>query len=181
LTASCEGISTRIARIRVDPVLRIRRDEAVESGLFGLANLCGESADRIWPANKTDDATPGTVHCCPQDDTPEMNTTVDDVHTLDELRHFIHKTLCAKENLLVDQFAMSEVRLTRGNESCGLQFSLRGPRNVRLAAIWVADRNVVYLYDTRGTRYAKQQLKNGLAMREHVTCGIGRAGPCASS
>jgi hypothetical protein len=45
LTASCGGISTRIAKIRVDPVLPIHRDEAVEPGLFGLANLCSESAD----------------------------------------------------------------------------------------------------------------------------------------
>jgi hypothetical protein len=56
-----------------------------------------------------------------------MHTTVDDIHTLDELRQFIHQTLCEKENLLADQFTMTEVRLTRGNESCGLQFSLRGP------------------------------------------------------
>jgi hypothetical protein len=63
---------------------------------------------------------------------------------------------------------MTEVRLTRGNGPCGLQFSLRGPRNVRLAAIWVADQNVVYLYDARGTRYAKLRLKNGLAMTEEA-------------
>jgi hypothetical protein len=44
---------------------------------------------------------------------------------------------------------------------CGLQFCLRGPRNVRLAAIWVADQNVVYLYDASGTRYAKLRLTNG--------------------
>jgi hypothetical protein len=37
-------------------------------------------------------------------------------------------------------------RLTRRNQLCGLQFCLRGSRNVRLAAIWVADQNVVYLY-----------------------------------
>ncbi len=79
-----------------------------------------------------------------------MHTKVDDVHTLDELRQFIHKTLCEKENLLADQFTMTEVRLTSGSGPCGIQFCLRGPRNVRLAAIWVADRNVVYLYDARG-------------------------------
>jgi hypothetical protein len=97
-----------------------------------------------------------------------MHTTVEDVHTLDELRQFIHKTLCAKENLLVHRFTMTEVRLTRGNEPCGLQFCLRGPRNVRLAAIWVADQNVVYLYDARGERYAKLRLKNGLALTDHT-------------
>ena len=84
----------------------------------------------IWPANNTDDATPGTVPCCPQDHAFTMHTKVDDVHTLDELRQFIHKTLCKKENLLADQFTMSEVRLTSGSGPCGLQFCLRGPRNV---------------------------------------------------
>ncbi len=94
-----------------------------------------------------------------------MHTKVDDVHTLDELRQFIHKTLCEKENLLAEQFTMTEVQLTSGSGPCGIQFCLRGPRNLRLAAIWVADRNVVYLYDAGGTRYAKLRLTNGPAIR----------------
>jgi len=97
-----------------------------------------------------------------------MDTTVNDVHTLDDLRQFIQQTLCEKENLLADQFTMTEVRLTRQNEPCGLQFSLRGPRNVRLGAIWAADRNVVYLYDARGTRYAKLRLTDRLALQEQA-------------
>ena len=96
-----------------------------------------------------------------------MHTTWNDIHTLDELRQFIHKTLCEKENLLAEQFTMTEVRLASGSGPCGIQFCLRGPRNVRLAAIWVADRNVVYLYDAKGARYAKVRLKNGLAMRDN--------------
>jgi hypothetical protein len=95
-----------------------------------------------------------------------MHTTVKDVHTLDELRQFIHKALCEKENLRADHFTMTEVRPTRGNGPCGLQFCLRGPHNVRLAAIWVADQNVVYLYDARGERNAKLRLTNGLAVQE---------------
>jgi hypothetical protein len=35
-----------------------------------------------------------------------------------------------------------------------------------LGAIWAADRNVVYLYDAAGARYAKLRLKNRLAMRD---------------
>jgi hypothetical protein len=97
-----------------------------------------------------------------------MHTTVKDVHTLDELRQLIHKALCEKENLRADHFTMTEVRLTRGNGSCGLQFCLRGPRNVRLTAIWAADRNVVYLYDAIGTRYAKLRLMNRLALKEQA-------------
>jgi hypothetical protein len=97
-----------------------------------------------------------------------MQTTVNDIHTLDDLRQFIHQTLREKENLLVDRFTMTEVQLTRGNQPCGLQFSLRGPRNVRLAAIWVADRNLVYLYDARGERYAKLRLTTRLALQEET-------------
>jgi hypothetical protein len=52
---------------------------------------------------------------------------------------------------------------------CGLQFCLRGPRNVRLAAIWVAERNVVYLYDARGTRYAKLKLTSLVVLKEHAS------------
>jgi hypothetical protein len=39
---------------------------------------------------------------------------------------------------------------------------------VRLAAIWVADKNMVYLYDARGTRYAKLRLSNRLALEEQT-------------
>jgi hypothetical protein len=97
-----------------------------------------------------------------------MHTTVNDIHTLDELRQFIHKNLSEKENLLDDQLRITEVRLTSGSGPCGLQFCLRGPRNVRLAAIWVADRNVVYLYDASGERYAKLRLTNELALQEQT-------------
>jgi hypothetical protein len=37
---------------------------------------------------------------------------------------------------------------------------------VRLAAIWAASPNVVYLYDASGTRYAKLRLMNRLALQE---------------
>ncbi len=71
-------------------------------------------------------------------------------------------------NLLTDLFRITEVRLTRRNGSCGLQFCLRGPRDVCLAVNWVADRNVVYLYHASGTRYAKLRLKSGLALTDHT-------------
>ncbi len=88
-----------------------------------------------------------------------MYPTVDDVHTLDDLRRFVHNTLCSKENLLADQFRTTELRLTRQNELCGIQYCLHGPRSVRLAAIWAADQNALFLYDTKGKRYQKVCLK----------------------
>jgi hypothetical protein len=102
-----------------------------------------------------------------QDHISTMDTTVDHIESLDELRRFIYKALCQKENLLTDQFPMTEAELVCGNKVCGLLFLLRGPRNVRLQAIWAADRNVVYLYDVRGERYATLWVKNRLTIAEH--------------
>lgn len=84
------------------------------------------------------------------------------ISTLDALRAFVHKTLCDRENILADQFALAETRLTRQGQPCGLQFSLQGPRSVRLAAIWAADRNLLYCYDARGERFLKLQLATHL-------------------
>jgi hypothetical protein len=85
------------------------------------------------------------------------------ISSLDALRAFVHKTLCERENILADQFAMTETRLTRQGQPCGLQFSLQGPRAVRLGAIWAADRNLLYCYDARGERFLKLQLACPLA------------------
>lgn len=88
-----------------------------------------------------------------------MSEGVDAIHTLDELRAFIHATLCDRENILQDQFALTETPLTRAGRACGLHFFLHGPRNVRLEAIWVADRNLLYFYDARGIRFLKIELR----------------------
>lgn len=76
-----------------------------------------------------------------------------DLRTFDDLRRFVHEALCEKENLLSEQFPLSETPLVRGGKLCGLQFSLHGPRDVRLGAVWAAEHNVLYLYDARGNRY----------------------------
>ena len=86
------------------------------------------------------------------------------VYSLDDLREFVHQTLCAKENLLPDQSPVTEMPLTRAGRVCGVQFHVRGPRAVRLSAIWAADLNVVYFYDACGTRYQKVQLRYRFGM-----------------
>lgn len=82
-----------------------------------------------------------------------------DIATIDELREFIHTTLCSKENLVVEQFHMIERELTRNGRSCGMQFTIHGPRQVRLSAVWASDRNMLYFYDTSGVRYLKVPLR----------------------
>lgn len=87
-----------------------------------------------------------------------LHEDTDEIGSLDELREFIHRTLCDKEGLLAEQFPLTEMALTRRQRPCGLQFLLQGPREVRLGAIWASDHNVVYFYDTRGERYLKVKL-----------------------
>jgi hypothetical protein len=84
------------------------------------------------------------------------------LRSVDDLRHYVHQTLCQHENLVPDQFALHETRLTRGGAECGLQFVLRGPRNVRLGAVWAAGPNLLYFYDARGARFSKEQLPERL-------------------
>ena len=91
-----------------------------------------------------------------------MCESVDEIRSLDTLRAFIHRNLCEKENLLAEQFSMSEMQLMRGKRQCGVQFLLHGPRRVRLGAIWASDHNSIYLYDARGERYQKIRLKHRL-------------------
>ncbi len=49
----------------------------------------------------------------------------------------------------------TEMQLKRRGRGCGLQFSIHGPRSIRLGAIWAADHNMIFFYDARGVRYRK--------------------------
>jgi hypothetical protein len=80
--------------------------------------------------------------------------------TLDELRNLVHETLCARENLLRAESRMHEFALRKGDAVCGVQFFVHGPRLVRLSAVWSADQNMLYCYDTNGERYLKLQLQH---------------------
>ena len=87
-----------------------------------------------------------------------------DISTIEDLREYVHATLCAKENLVSDQFSMIEREPTKGGRPCGIQYTIHGPRQVRLSAVWAADRNLLYFYDTSGVRYLKVPLRNRFAM-----------------
>ncbi len=89
-----------------------------------------------------------------------MSEAKPDIQSVDALRRYVHERLCRHENLVGDQFALETTPLIRGGALCGLQFQLRGPRSVRLGAVWAADRNLLYLYDARGERFHKEQLKH---------------------
>ena len=76
-----------------------------------------------------------------------------------ELHAHVHETLCARENLLADQFRTVAAPLTRGGRPCGCQYTLLGPRSVRLSAVWDAGKNCLFLFDAAGVRVEKRPLR----------------------
>lgn len=87
-----------------------------------------------------------------------MSERINEITTLDDLREYVHTTLCEKENLVQDQFQMIEMELKKCGRNCGIQFSIHGPRQVRLSAVWASDRNQLFFYDALGNRFKKIQL-----------------------
>ncbi|QDU79442.1 hypothetical protein Pla110_11520 [Polystyrenella longa] len=96
--------------------------------------------------------------------------TPTEFENLDTVRDWIHETLCQRENLLLDQFPTTETPLIKKGKLCGLQYTLHGPRNVRLSAIWATDHNIIYFYDAQGERYHKQPLANRVELSDLYTC-----------
>ena len=78
--------------------------------------------------------------------------------TWNELHQFVHIALCEKENLIPEQFPLEVVPLQRNNRFCGVEFSLYGPRQIRLGGVWSADSNTLYLFDARGVRFHTAKL-----------------------
>ena len=98
-----------------------------------------------------------------------MSRETAEIHTIDQLHAWVHERLCRRENLLEEMFTTRVAVLMRGRVPCGRQFTLQGPRCVKLSAVWAADQNVVYFYDTRGQRYAKVDLANRLSGESEAT------------
>jgi hypothetical protein len=90
------------------------------------------------------------------------------VWTVDELSRYVQDTLCRHENLVAGQFALQSIPLIRLGSRCGLQFLLRGPRSVRLGAVWTAEHNEVYFYNARGERFSKHRLGQSVAFELQV-------------
>ena len=86
-----------------------------------------------------------------------------DVRTSEDLKNFIHLSLCRKENLLEHHFPMTELELKRNGQLCGSQFILHGPRSVKLSAVWDRKLNEILLYDAVGKRFARIRIPNVVA------------------
>lgn len=90
-----------------------------------------------------------------------METSLSEVHSLDELRQFLTEVLCEHSQLEVGAFPLTERVLLRGHQPCGILFCLHGPRAVKYTAIWETDRNRVLFYGCDGERFQEVQLEDG--------------------
>ena len=84
------------------------------------------------------------------------------IRTLEDLKRFVNQVLCARDQLVLGAFQMTERLLLKAGKPCGLFFCLHGPRAVKLTAIWDAANNVVLFYSSSGERFHKTQLDEGL-------------------
>ena len=97
-----------------------------------------------------------------------MSDSAAPVQTVEALCGYVHERLCQHENLVAEQFALEISTLKRLGALCGLQFLLRGPRSVRLGAVWASDHNLLYFYDARGERFQKEFLPFRIELEAEV-------------
>ena len=81
--------------------------------------------------------------------------------TLDDLRQYVLRVLCAHENLDPQQTPLNHAVITRSGRACGLFFQVHGPRLVRVYAVWAGEENRVLFYDSTGLRFAETHLSEG--------------------
>jgi hypothetical protein len=80
------------------------------------------------------------------------------LHNLNDLRNYVHETICQQNELQFGAFQITERILVRGRKACGIFFCLHGPRSVKLTAIWETDRNTILFYSSSGERVGRTQL-----------------------
>lgn len=81
------------------------------------------------------------------------------IDNLNDLRSYVHQTICDQNELEPGVFPVTERFLVRGRKPCGIFFCLHGPRSVKLTAIWETDRNTILFYSSSGERVLKAQLE----------------------
>lgn len=80
------------------------------------------------------------------------------IHSLDQLRRYVHETICRQNELEVNVFEVSERILLRSGRPCGMLFCLHGPRSVKLTAIWETESNTILFYGSAGQRTQRTRL-----------------------
>lgn len=80
------------------------------------------------------------------------------IQNLDDLRRYVHETICDHHELEVNVFEITERILLRSGEPCGIFFCLHGPRSVKLTAVWETENNSILFYGSTGQRRHRTRL-----------------------
>jgi hypothetical protein len=90
-----------------------------------------------------------------------MAATVAALPTLEDLRRHVLRVLCAHDQLDPNQTPLHQAVITRGGKPCGLFFQVRGPRLLKVYAVWTGEEDRVLFYDGSGERFAETRLSEG--------------------
>ncbi len=88
--------------------------------------------------------------------------------SLEDLRSFVERTICDRQQLLLGAFQFHTKVLVRHGQPCGLHFTLSGPRAVQYSAIWDAVRQTILFYDCNGERFHRCDLTVTAGLREEL-------------
>jgi hypothetical protein len=81
--------------------------------------------------------------------------------TLDQLRRYIHSTLCERDRLDPGQTPLFHAVIKRSGRPCGLFFQVQGPRLLKTYALWAGEEDRILFYDSTGARFAETRLSEG--------------------
>ena len=85
-----------------------------------------------------------------------------DIKNISQLRQFVSRTLCQKNDFEEGVFQVTEKILTKCGKLCGVLFCLHGPRSIKLTAVWDTDTNSILFYGSTGERFKKILIPSGL-------------------
>ena len=95
-----------------------------------------------------------------------MTAAVRALATLEELRKYVHETLCQHDVLEPAHSPLVQSPIKRSGRMCGLFFQVTGPRSVRLYAVWAGEEDRILFYDSIGQRFAETRLSDA----PDITC-----------
>jgi hypothetical protein len=78
--------------------------------------------------------------------------------TLDALRDYVLKELCARDRLDPQLTPLFEATVRRRGKPCGLFFHAQGPRRLKTYALWTGDEHRILFYGSSGERFAEARL-----------------------
>ncbi|MDG2469683.1 MAG: hypothetical protein P8M80_10425 [Pirellulaceae bacterium] len=81
-----------------------------------------------------------------------------DIDNLTEIRTYVSRTLCQRNDFEEGVFQVTEKILTKCGKLCGMFFCLHGPRSVKLTAIWETENNSIIFYGSTGEKFQKTML-----------------------